>query len=194
MTNNFNCLLVVTFLFFLSLSSIAQTNAVDSLTLSQNEQKAIYCVRGTPEPVINKKKLPNSKFILLPDSLTGIETVTYANNEKLIIENFGCEYYTLNFRFETSRFKAADTSNIKYWALNAIELMKQIEPAINSPLNLRKGIRYFSKYISTNKYPVLQHEVEYGSSEMNNTVILNRVQKINKDKYAVELTFSLGPL
>lgn len=193
MINNFGYIIVVTFLFFLSLSSNAQTNVIDSLSFSQNEQKAIYCVRGTPEPIVNKKKLPNSKFILLPDSLTGIETVTYANSDKLIIENFGCEYYNLNFRFETSRFKA-DTSNIKYWALNVIKLMREVEPAINSPLNLKKGIIYFSKYISTKKYPLLQHEIEYGSSEMNNTVILNRIEKIKKDKYAVELTFSLGPL
>ena len=57
-------------------------NQNDSETSSEMD-----CVRGAAEPIIIKSVFPNTDFKLLPDKITGIETVVFDNNDRLIIKN-----------------------------------------------------------------------------------------------------------
>ena len=186
----------------LSLDTLSQTSdmkLVDSeivreqMKVESTNPNTYECVRGTAEPVINKKIYPNSIFTLQADSLTGIEIVEFDNGDRLTIENTGCEYFTLNFRFESSRF-VADTTNTKYWADKALKFIKETEYGIDAPVELKKGIEAFEKYVSKTKIPKLRDEIDYGLKDIRSFVYLNRIQKIADNKFSVELTFSVGPL
>jgi hypothetical protein len=168
-------------------------NKIVEAKSKEDRLKPSDCVRGTPEPVIKKNVFPKSNFTLQADSLTGIEKVEFDNGDKLTIENAGCEYFSLNFRFESSRF-IADTTDTKYWADKALRLIKETEHGIDAPVDLKKGIKAFAKYIAKSKKPKLFEETDYGINEIRYFVFLNRIQKINNSKFAIELTFSVGPL
>ena len=161
--------------------------------LKENKLKQSDCVRGTPEPVIRKNIFPKTNFTLQADSLTGIENVEFDNGDKLTIENGGCEYFTLNFRFESSRF-IADTTNTKFWADKALKLIQVTERGIDAPVDLKKGIKAFGNYITKTQNPKLNEETDYGINEIRYFVYLNRIQKLTNSKFAIELTFSVGPL
>ncbi|WP_309731742.1 hypothetical protein, partial [Chamaesiphon sp. OTE_75_metabat_556] len=67
------------------------------------------CVRSTPTPIVKKSVFPNTSFVLKKTNnrgliiSEGIETVKLNNGDRLTITNSGCEFLTLNFRFETNR-------------------------------------------------------------------------------------------
>lgn len=152
------------------------------------------CVRGQAEPIIKKSVFPKSKFILQPDSLTALETIDFDNGDKLIINNWGCEYYTLTFRFETSRFKA-DTSSMKYWYVTAHKLMTEIRGGLDSPIDIDKGLQALNRHISIHVFDLkLQTEIDFGGDEIRDFVTLEQIEKLSDKKYAITLSFATGPL
>lgn len=152
------------------------------------------CVRGQAEPVIIKTVFPNTKFILQSDSLTAIETVEFENGDKLIIRNWGCEYYVLTFRFETSRY-IADTTAMKYWYVAACKIMKDIKHGIDAPIDIENGLLALNKHISGNVFDLkLQTEIDFGGSEIREFVSLDRIEKLENNRFALTITFATGPL
>ena len=111
----------------------------DSLLMIKKQTTQTDCTRGAAVPIIKKTIYPHSTFVLQPDSITGIEKVTFDNRDKLTIKNWGCEYFVLTFRFETSRFQQ-DTSNLDFWFKSAGALMKGILDELEAPIDIRKGI------------------------------------------------------
>ena len=109
----------------------------DSMSLPDEQTIQTGCARGVAEPIIKKTIYPKTTFVLQPDSITGIETVILDNGDKLIIKNWGCEYYVLTFRFETSRF-LKDTTDLNFWFKSAGDLMRDILVGLQSPLISRK--------------------------------------------------------
>ena len=105
-------------------SNVEKSPTADSVQLTNNKTTEIEqeqskdCVRGQAEPVIQKEDYPNTTFILQADSLTAIETVTFDNGDKLIIRNWGCEYYVLTFCFETTKFQQDTTNPVSYTHLD----------------------------------------------------------------------------
>ena len=106
----------------------------------------VNCPRGKAEPVVLKEYCPNTLFELQPDSFTGVETVYFDNGDTLTIKNWGCEYYCLTFRFETSRF-SADTSNLEYWFNAAYMLSTGMIAAVNAPVDIKDGINLLGSYV-----------------------------------------------
>lgn len=152
------------------------------------------CVRGQAEPIIKKRIYPNTTFAIQSDSLTAIETVKFSNGDNLIIHNWGCEYYVLTFRFETSRFNT-DTTNMKYWYVNSVKLMNEIKHSIEAPVDIGKGIDVLNKYISANAFNLkLNKDIDFGINEVRNFVTLESISKISKKRYAVTISFAVGPL
>jgi hypothetical protein len=183
------------------ISATVDTLSQPDKTLSKNDQSNTDCVRGAAEPIIDKKVYPKTKFVLQPDSLTGIETVSFDNGDKLIIKNWGCEYYVLTFRFETSRFKQ-DTTNLEYWFRCAKRLVTEMFGGINAmdnPIDIKMGVNYLSSYIDRDKknnYKNLKigEEIDFGDSEIRNFVTVDRIEKLTDKKYAIEISFTTGPL
>jgi hypothetical protein len=155
-------------------------------------------VRGQAERIFKPSFFPNSTFVLLGDSITGIETTQLENGDKLILTNCGYEYFTLAFRFETTRIQK-DTADIPFWCRKAIEMMQSIEPGLNSPLDIKLGTEKFLEFVdkdASNNYTnvSLQKQIDYGGDEIREFVWLKRIVKIDEKKIAIEINYSMGPL
>ncbi len=152
------------------------------------------CTRSQAEPILNKDVYPQATFVLQPDSITGIETVVLDQGDKLIIKNWGCEYYILTFRFETTRFKTAN-SDLDYWFSAASMLMDEIKSNLNAPINIENGILKLNDYISKNRSDLkLGEEIDFGTEEIRSFVTVDKIEDLSNDRRAVEISFSVGPL
>jgi hypothetical protein len=176
-----------------SVESTTSSNDKTNKTLTAQDQRN-DCVRGQAESVIKKEYYPNTTFVLQPDSLTAIETITFVNGDKLTIRNWGCEFYVLTFRFETSRFKA-DTTAMKYWYVTAHKMMTEEKHAIDAPIDIEKGLGALNEHISKNVLALkLQTEIDFGGEEIREFVIVEQIEKITNKKYALSISFATGPL
>ena len=158
------------------------------------------CVRGQAEPIVIKKVFPNTTFVLQPDKLTAYETVTFDNKDKLIIHNWGCEYYVLTFRFETSRFQE-DVKNLSFWYQKAhllmTETMKGLDTTMVTTRQLSTLKTFTEEKIKTNPESFkLEEEIYYDGqdSEIQRYITIDKVEKLTDKKFAIEISFSTGPL
>lgn len=175
-----------------TIDSVKLTNTKASQTINEQDQRN-NCVRGQAEPVIQKKVYPNTSFVLQPDSLTAIEIVNFDNGDKLTIKNWGCEYYILTFRFETSRFKA-DTTAMKYWYATAYKIMTEMKKGIDAPINIEKGLAALNEHISKNEFDLkLQTEIDFGGEEIRDFVSVEQIEKLSENNYALTISFTTGP-
>ncbi len=185
---------------------IEKTLSIDdkSSTKTQDEENKnkvdglMDCARGQAKPLIKKSDYPNTTFVLQPDSISAIETVYFENSDKLIIRNWGCEYYVLTFRFETSRLHR-DTADLAFWFRAANNLMTNILGGLDAPIDIKKGLVRFDSYIlrdSKNAYKNLRigEEIEFGSEDIRSFVTLDRIENIEDKKVAVTISFATGPL
>ena len=155
-------------------------------------------VRGQATKIFKSSFFPNSTFELLGDSITGIETAQLENGDQLILTNCGWEYYTLAFRFETARFQK-DTTDLPFWCRKAIEMMQEIEPGLDSPLDIKLGTRKMLEFLegdAKNSYAniSLNNQIDYGGDDIREFVWLNRIEKIDEKRMAIEISYSMGPL
>jgi hypothetical protein len=193
---------------FLSCQTKKADRITDSITVTKSETALIErsdsvtkdfeldhsnCIRGQAESVINKSVYPHSNFKLNEDQHTGTETIELGNGEKLIIYNWGCEYFVLTFRFETTRFRA-DTTNIKYWMAKAVILMDELEKGLNAPLDIKTGTIATKNFIKENMDYELRQEIVYDTAVIRDFVTIDRIQKLGDKKYAVEISYGTGPL
>ena len=167
-------------------------NPVDTVT-STEDNDYYDCIRGQAESVIKKDVYPNSVFKLNTDNFTGTETVELKNGERLIINNWGCEYYVLTFRFEVERYNA-DTTDTQFWLDKAVILMKEIEPGLDAPLDIETGTTAIINFLKENKEYRLGDEFNYNDELIMDLVSVDRIQKINDKRFAVEISFAKGPL
>jgi hypothetical protein len=166
----------------------------DSVTSSDDFDYS-DCIRGQAQSVTKKTIYPNAIFKLNSDNHTGVEKVDLENGERLIINNWGCEYFVLTFRIETERFQA-DTTNTIYWLDKAVILMKEIEGGIDAPLNIRGGIVAIPIHVASmdSRTYELREEIVFKDDIIRDFVTLDRVQRISDKRFAVEISFATGPL
>lgn len=150
-------------------------------------------VRSQAESIVRREIFPNALFKLNDDNHTGIEKIDLKDGEQLLIRNWGCEYYVLTFRFETTRFRA-DTTDIRYWMDKAIILMNEIEKGLDAPLNISGGTRATRSFLESNKEYKLGEEIVFNQSEIRDFVTIDRIQKMNDKKFAIEISYAMGPL
>ncbi len=169
--------------------------ALIKITSAQNaeKQQTLDCTRSTPAPVVKKSVFLRTTFNLSRDKRTGTETVKFDNGDKLTITNGGCEYYYLGFRFETDRFSARPTDT-KYWYHRAAELIKQTEKGIDAPVRLNDAAKALEKYVKKTRKPKFGEEIDYGDSEIRTFVTVNKIKKLAKGKFLLEVAFAVGPL
>ena len=176
--------------------TIEQTSSVAPSTVKADSLEIVTddsgCIRGQAEPIVRKSVYPNAVFKLNNDNHSGTETVDFENGDRLIIENGGCEYYVLAFRFETSRFQA-DTTDILFWLDKGIKLMTEVEKGIDS-YHVTQGIKGLKDFLKTSKDLTLGEEVVFDDSEIRDFASVDRIQKITDKRYAIEISFATGPL
>jgi hypothetical protein len=184
-----------------------KTMSIDSLIVQHPDSSNIStlagdtgtnCVRGAAEPVVKKNMFSKSTFQLQPDKLTGIETVELDNGDKLIIKNWGCEYYSLTFRFETSRFQN-EPGNVGFWYKRAVTLMNEIAKGIESPLQLEKATEVIVERIEQdvpNGYKNLKYEdeIDITNDGIREFVNIEGVEQLSDKKFAIKITITRGPL
>ncbi len=179
-----------------------QLDSIDNAETFKQKQNAQVqsndCVRGKAEPIIQKQDYPNTTFVLQPDSLSAIETVIFDNQDKLIIQNWGCEYYVLTFCFVTTNFQQ-DTTNLEYWFKTSARLMTGILSGLNAPIDIKRGLVMLEIYIlrdEKNGYKNLQlgEEIDFANNDIRSFVTLDRIEKINDKKFGVTISFATGPL
>lgn len=171
---------------------------VQSTSKTDTLKPVTDAVRGQAERILKPLFFPNSTFVLLGDSITGIETAQLKNGDKLILTNCGFEYFTLSFRFETSRIQR-DTTDLPFWSRQAIEMMQGIEPGLDSPLDIRLGTKKFQEFLDGEakiNYAnmALGKEIDYGGEEIREFVWLKRIERIDAERTAIEINYSMGPL
>ena len=169
-------------------------------TNSNKETKSqeFECVRAKPEAIINNSIFPDTTFKLeknkeFPKQETGFESVKFKNGDKLIIENTGCENYTLIFRFETGRF-SNNPDNIRLWYKNAVSLMEQTIKGIREPNLLVRGTKALKSYLKKTKTPQFNEEIDFGGKEIREVVSIAKVEKLSEKNYQVEVSYGVGPL
>ena len=165
----------------------------DSVAMTEKQIVPNDCARGAAEPIIKKTVYPQTTFVLQPDSLTGIETVTFDNGDKLTIKNWGCEYYVLTFRFETSRFQQ-DTTNLDFWFKSAASLTREVLDGLEAPINITKGLDKLVAHVDNKETLKLGDEIDFVTGDIRSFVSVDRVEKVTDKKYAVEISFATGPL
>jgi hypothetical protein len=158
---------------------------------ARNDSIADDCVRSIPQPIIIKTKYPNAKFKLI--GRTGYETLTFQNGDMMEIENGGCEYYSLIFRFKTSTF-VADSTNFKGSCEQFIMLLSKIKPAIDCPLDLKMAINSIEKLKNNKENLRLDQEIIIEPGEIRQFATINRVSKISDKVSVFEIRISIGPL
>lgn len=175
-----------------------KTVTTDSMSLTEKQTIQTDCARGAAEPIIKKTVYPKTTFVLQPDNITGIETVILENSDKLIIKNWGCENYVLTFRFETSRF-VKDTTDFSFWFKSAGSLMTDILAGLEAPIDIKNGIKKLNIHIDSdktdnNKNLKLGDDIDFGGEDIQSFVSVDRIEKLTNKKYAVEISFTTGPL
>ncbi len=121
-----------------SVDSDIFSNRINRVYILIKPHKNNKCSREQAKPIINKTVFKNTQFQLQSDSISAIETVIFDNGDKLIIKNWGCEYYCLNFRFETKRYEN-DTKNTAFWYRKAVLLISEISKGIEAPIDIENG-------------------------------------------------------
>ncbi|WP_345953954.1 hypothetical protein [Mucilaginibacter sp. PAMB04168] len=156
------------------------------------------CPRGAAEPVIKKDIFPAATFTMQADHRTGIETLTFDDGDKLMIKQSGCEYYRLDFRFETSRFEA-DTTNVTYWSNTGLSLMRRAIKGLDTPLEIGKALNNLSARLEKDKSGsgtnlTLGEEIDFGGSDPRQYLTIDRITRLANQRYAIELSLSYGPI
>ena len=169
------------------------TNTETANITTTNDKGDSDCIRGQAEPVIRREVYSTATFKLNDDNRTATETAKLKNGDKLTINNWGCEYYALTFRFETERFQA-DTTDINYWIDKGLQLMREIKNGLDAPLDIEGGEGAIKKYLKEKKEYKLGDWVDYGNETIPNTLTVDRIQKLADKRFAIELTYSVGPL
>lgn len=128
------------------------------------------------------------------------ETVTFDNKDQLIIHNWGCEYFVLTFRFETSRFQD-NVDNLVYWYLIVYVLMTEIIKGLDTPFVTSKKLATLKSFtedkIKTNpKSFKIGEKIKLSGDDsvIRNFITVDKIEKITDKKFGIEISFSIGPL
>lgn len=161
------------------------------------EESGTDCKRQEPAPVLKKGSFPKATFELQPDKRTAIETFQNEHAETVVIKNWGCSYVALTFRFETARFES-ELSNIGFWYKRTVSLLNEINAKLDAPIDIIKGTERLMTAIEEdvpNGYQNLKlsDELDF-ENDPRNFVRIDKVEKLDGGKFAIEVTFAKGPL
>lgn len=186
--------------------AVASKTALDSVVTTPVSPRAktiisengTDCTRETPAAILKKNAFSKMSFKLKPGNKQGIETVDFENGDQLIINNWGCEYYALTFRFETSRFQAEPT-DVGFWYKRSVTLLNEVNKKIEAQIDVVKGTDRLMDRIEEevpNGYQNLTfgEELNFEEGEIRSFVSIDKVEKLSDKKFAIEITFAKGPL
>ncbi|HET6227082.1 MAG TPA: hypothetical protein VFF27_12435 [Bacteroidia bacterium] len=156
------------------------------------------CGRGTPESITKKGAFTKTSFSLQSNKHVGVEAIALENGDKITIKNWGCDYYALTFRFETSRFQSEPT-NIAFWYKRSVTLLNELLPKLDAPIDIAKGTDRLMNRIEEevpNGYQNLafNEELDFQEGEIRSFVCIDKVEQLPEKRFAITITFATGPL
>ena len=150
------------------------------------------CLKSIPQRVIDASVLPGAEFKQV--DLMGYEKIELPTGDRLLIINWGCESYNLTFRFETSRF-GTDTSQVKEWYSILTQLLYVIEPAIDSPVKVQRGIDGIQEYLKQDTLPVAYNvSLDLSNDSSYADMVFERVKILGDTAVRIDATFSVNAL
>lgn len=163
-----------------------------------NDENSFECVRAEPEPIIKKEVFPKTTFRLeknkeFPHQNLGYETVEFENDDKLLIENIGCENFTLVFHFETDRFNGK-TDDVRFWYKIATELLAQTDKGIGEQYSIKNELKALNSHIKKTKQLKFNEEIDYCGTEIRCVILLDEVKKLENNNMEIIVSFGTGPL
>ncbi len=77
--------------------------------------------------------------------------------------------------------------------------MSELDGGLDAPINIRKGVESLVNYVETkgaNEYEPLElgQEIDFGDGEIRSIVTVEKVKKLADRKFAVTISFTIGPL
>lgn len=151
------------------------------------------CSRGVAQPVLKKETFKGVIFTRNSDQRTATEILEFANGDRLAINHWGCEYYVLTFRFETSRFQAEET-DLSYWIDKATILLFEVQSGLDTPLDVKGGINELRHLVEGSKTYNLGEEMIYDDHEVRDFVSIDLIENLRDGRYAIEISLATGPL
>lgn len=177
----------------------SKDSAMTEITTTVSTEADSNCFHEEPTGILEKNAFPKMSFELQSDKKVGIETVNFENGDKLTIKDWGCNDYMLTFRFETSRFQSEPT-NVGFWYKRTVTLLNEINKKVSdSPINIISGTNRLMERIEEevpNGYQNLEFNEELGfeDGDVRTYVKIDRVEQLSDKKFAIEITFSKGPM
>lgn len=150
------------------------------------------CVRALPEPVLKKAVFPAARFQLDKARREGTETAQLGNGTRLRIRHWGCEYYTLTFRFEGQLSPAP--ADLRAWYRQAAALLRQTAPGLDAPVHPLQAAAALTHAAAAKAAPALNQELHYAGEDIRETVTLEKARQTGPGGYSLELTVAVGPL
>lgn len=178
---------------------ISPKKDTDNNAANTFDNKKFYeCVRAEPEAIVDRKVFPKTTFRLeknkeFPTEILGYETVEFENGDKLLIENVGCENFTLIFHFETDRF-LHDTEDVRFWYKTSAELVSQTMKGLRETYSIKSGLKALNSHIKKTKQLKFAEEIDYCGTEIRCVVSLDEVKKLENNKVEIIVAFGTGPL
>lgn len=183
------------FLLVIIITSGLLIGQTSSIKKSKNVETLIEenCTRDTASSILIPEYFPNAIFELQEDRFTGIETFFLKNGDKIIIKNWGCEYYVLTFRMESSTFQS-DTSNLANFGIELKKLFSDIYPGLNAPIDIKNANSKLREHLMN--FPDYQFgdPIYFMDGEIPEFVSLNKIEELKSGLVVVEVTYSAGPL
>ena len=175
-----------------------ETSANTEKKSEDDDENSPDCVRAKPEPVIDAEIFQKTNFTLkknkeFPFEYRGYETVEFEGGDKLLIENVGCENFTLIFHFETDKF-SGKTADAKFWYENAAKLIEKTMKGLREPNYIDDQVKALNSYIEKNKKLEFDREIEVQGEGIRENVSLKKVKKLKNKKVEIVLSFNTGPL
>jgi hypothetical protein len=150
------------------------------------------CFNTVPQQVINASVLPGVEYKQV--DLMGYEKLDLPTGDRLLIINWGCESYHLTFRFETSRF-GTDTSKVKQWYSILTQLLYEVEPAINSPVKIQKGIDEIHLYLKQDSVPVAYNvPLTLSRDSVFSDMVFEQVKVLGDTAVRLDATFTISEI
>lgn len=150
--------------------------------------------RADSQPTsVSQKTFRLEKNKEFPFEFVGYETARLKNGDRLTIKNYGCENYSLSFRFETSRFSGS-VGDARIWYENAVRL---IEPLIKNVPNedlFASGTKALKSFIKNNRTLKFEDQIDFGGTDIQSVASVSRPRKLKNGKREITVSFGIGPL
>lgn len=108
------------------------------------------CPRGEPEALFQGKEVKSEIFTPVSNHEAN-EEVVFNSGDRLLIRNWGCEYFVISYRYESAKFlvKSEDTLDVFKKSVESLKKIAALHP--NSVFDDKKAAETLKELITEGK-------------------------------------------